>query len=383
MKIKTLLLLIMILIFVGIAGGIVLKKKSADTPEDRLGKTLLPGFPVNEVTTVVLNHGKEWVSLKKKDERWVVESRYDYYADFSKISDLLRKIHSLKVGRQFEAKEETVARLFPKQGAGTLSPEESAGMRVELQKGERVTLVSLHLGKVRRPDPERGVPSGQYVMLDDKKQIYLVDQDFQSIKPIPANWLEKTLVEIKSDQIRKVTCRKKEDNKVLYTLLRQSGDKPLELSDPPDGTKVNAMAVNRLINAVRNLKMTDVEGPFKKSKDSRNFPVEIAFELFNGMTYRLYFAKSCPSKEQCRLKISAGYSKPPSKGREGPETNASDKAPISPAKSPEEYALEAQQINARIEPWVYLIAEWQKEAFPLGLDPLLEKPAPSEAKNGG
>ena len=49
-------------------------------------------------------------------------------------------------------------------------------------------------------------------------------------------------------------------------------------------------------------------------------------------------------------------------------------------KTPEEYALDAQKMNERLSPWIYVIPKWQHEAFITDLDQLLEKPDRKKTK---
>src|SRR5258708_7311104 len=63
----------------------------------RMGERLLPKFPLNETAQITVRQSDSEMNLVKKADRWKVRERGDYPANFSEISDLLRKIWDLKI----------------------------------------------------------------------------------------------------------------------------------------------------------------------------------------------------------------------------------------------------------------------------------------------
>ena len=53
---------------------------------------VLPTFPLNEIERVRIKQSSGEVNLEKSDELWRVKERSGYLANFSEISDLLRKV---------------------------------------------------------------------------------------------------------------------------------------------------------------------------------------------------------------------------------------------------------------------------------------------------
>jgi hypothetical protein len=107
------------------------------------------------------------------------------------------------------------------------------------------------------------------------------------------------------------------------------------------------------------------------------------------MLYRLYPGKPCAGDDRCYLRLEAGYEEPaPMEEDKSAEDTSKKEAPAeetakeevskeekpSPDKTPEEMRLEAKKLNDRFSPWVYVISNWQHEAFVTNLDQLLEKP---------
>src|SRR6185437_5299725 len=63
-----------------------------------VGKKLLgDNFPINDVASISVQHGTNKLDLARKDDLWRVRERADYPANFSQISELLKKLRDLKI----------------------------------------------------------------------------------------------------------------------------------------------------------------------------------------------------------------------------------------------------------------------------------------------
>ena len=85
-----------------ILGGLVWSLKKSDESSwtqtaNRVGQTLLPNFPINDVANIRIDNGHTVISLAKKDGQWRVKERGDYPANFTMISDLLLRIQDQKI----------------------------------------------------------------------------------------------------------------------------------------------------------------------------------------------------------------------------------------------------------------------------------------------
>ena len=80
-----------------ILGGLAWSLKKSDESgwtqsANRVGQTLVPNFPINDVADIHINNGHTSVSLTKKEGQWRVKERGDYPANFALISDLSLKL---------------------------------------------------------------------------------------------------------------------------------------------------------------------------------------------------------------------------------------------------------------------------------------------------
>jgi hypothetical protein len=118
----------------------------------------------------------------------------------------------------------------------------------------------------------------------------------------------------------------------------------------------------------------DVEDPSAppEASQKKTSPL-LEYQLFNGLTYRIYPGKACSETMPCYLRIEVDYLKPRPVKEEKLEKASSGKKKPAAEISEEELAAKATGENARVSPWVFVIPEWQHNAFFTNLDQLLEK----------
>lgn len=392
MKMKTLAVLLVILALLAGAGVLVVRLKTSKPTEGGLGSPLFKELPVNEILAIDIKGHDKSVSLIKNAQRWVVKNRFDYPADFSKITDLVRKLKEAKIGRKFESSEETTKRLSLKDPENPDGAENEKGTRLNFTGENEASIASILLGKTRMSGGERNFPDGQYLRLGKETQVYLIDKHFSNLKNEPSEWLEKSLLQVKGEEIQKIRSLETVGEKLRYLLERPEKGKELELKDLPSDAKVQKSSLGRLERALSSLRMEDIVDP-SASPDSigMEVPTRIEYHLFNGMIYRLYPSKACSEDDRCYLKIEVDYLQPPVKKEEAGEEETSEKTEkeeagkeetsekaekeeTPPEKSGQEMGLEAKELNERLSPWVYVIPKWKHGDFLTDFDQLLEKP---------
>ena len=373
MKTRTLIILLIILGFLAGVGALIIRLKAMDRSKEDLGALLFGDLPANEIVSITIQGAKDSVSLAKEEDRWIVVDRFHYPADFSQIIDLVRGLKEVKIGRQFESSEETHKRLSLKDPDDPDASEEEKGTRILLSNKKETPLASLLLGKAREAGEERRFPSGQYIRLGKESKVYLIDQHFAYLQKKPPGWLDKTLVEVKEEEVEKISCMTPDGKKTHFAFERPEKEKDLEALNLPKDRKVKKSALERLSRALSSLRIEDVEGPSNDSESaSMKRTKRLEYHLFNGMIYRLYFGKACSETEPCLLQLEVDYEQPSPEKEETAESESS-KEEASFEKTPEEFTLEAKQLNERFSRWVYVIPKWQHDAFITDLDQLLEK----------
>jgi hypothetical protein len=384
MKTKTLVILLIILGLVAGAGVLVIHLKSQSRSGSPLDKLILEKLPANEISSINIKGSEKSVLLTKKPDQWVVENRFDYAADFSKIADFVRKLKQAKIGRQFESTQATLKRLSLKNPDDKEIGDLEKGTQIQLKDKSGKLLASLILGKPRKSGTERSFPDGHYVRLDNDPTIYLIDTHFAHLQKEPSEWLDKALLKVEAKEVKKISCLRADGKTTNYTFQRAEKGTELEPTALPANRKVDKSALTRLAGSLSSLSMEDVLDP---SDDSAVRELKqsdtLEYHLFNGMIYRVYPGGECSDDAPCYLKVEVGYQKPTEEDKPAADDKASNGKENSPKKSPEEVALEAKRLNERLSPWIYVISKWQHNAFVTDLDKLLEKPDKTVTKKDG
>ncbi len=379
MKIKTLVILLIVLGVLAGAGALIIHLQNSSSSSGEMGAYLLEQLPANEVASIVIETLGDTVSLMKKGDSWVVEERFGYPADFSKISDLVRTLKQVKVGRRFESSEKILKRLSLKSPGDTGAPEDGRGTWIRIKDKEGKPVLGILLGKTRMKGKERKVPDGQYVMLSKGPEIYLIDTILSSFETGPSGWLAKNPVKVDAKEVKSISCTGPGGKPVHYRFERAGKGKDFELIDPSTNHEIKKSSLNRLSNALSSLQINDVENPSAppESIEKETSPL-LEYHLFNGLTYRVYPGKACSGTIPCYLRIGVDYQRPGPAKREKAQAASSRKKEPATEKSEEELTAEATEENAHVSPWVYVIPEWQHNAFFTSLDQLLEKKAGKE-----
>lgn len=343
--------------------------------KQKIGNKIFDSMPINSVARVVIESDEGTVDLKKGENHWVVANRFGYQADFNTITDIVKKIHKAKSGRQFNGDEGTLARL------GLIAPDstegiaENKGLRIQLKDKADKPLLDLVVGKNREGAAASG---GQYVRRAEQETVYLIDQNFKYVQKKPAEWIKTDLLDIDGKNVEEITCLAADSQTIKYRLKRPEKGKDGEFIDPPEGKKTKPYKVNNLFRALSNLTISDIADPMA---DAASFGFDETpihqFSLFDGTRYSVKIGKAVKEDEdKYYCKISCSFSAPPEKPvekAEKSETTEPSKEGASDQKekkndgdkglSPQELAQKAEELNQRLRAWVYVISKWKKEDF--------------------
>jgi len=384
MKIKTFVSLLVILAILVVAGILLVREQPSRRGEVALGTQLLEDLPVNGVVAIKIKGPEgDTVSLAKKGDQWAVEDRYGYPADFSKIADFVRALQQMKVGRSFEASEATLKRMKLRDPEGADVPDDEKGILVELKDDAGKSLAGVVIGK-RRKTGQGASTQGQYIRLDPDPVVYLVDKDFASYRREPEDWLEKLLVDVEDDAVRKVVCEGLDEEGVLFGVERPGEGAELVLLDPPPDKKIKKASLDILARALDTLRLDDVVDPAATLESlGIELQARLEYHTFDGMIYRAYPGKSSTDAERFYLRLEVDYKEPPEEVKEAtaeepdPDKDEAEEEEQQ-EKKPEEMALEAKEMNDRLSAWTYEISEWKHGDFIMDLEEFFEEPEKKE-----
>lgn len=379
MKSKTFIILLVTCAALTLFTYVTVNHDDAGKKQEKMGGKLFSDLPLKAVALVTVKGADESVTLKKGEDVWLLENKFNYPASFSLLTEIVSNLKDAAVGRSFKADDETLSRLSLQSPDNKDKAAEERGVEVILQDKDSKVLADVIVGKAR---PE----GGHYLMLAKDSTVYLVDKTFRNLDKKLADWLDKELTEeINSADIEKVVCR--DGEKILYTFKRPEKGKDAEFEGSiPEGKKLKRAKVNDVFGAMSYFRIDDIADPAKKAEET-GLDKALCFEfyLFDGTVYKAYpGSELTEDKEKSYFKAEVAYLAPEKKAEE--KTDEADKAEADKDKKQEQpekaeekpksdadISADAKKLNEKISPWVYVISKWKHEKFIANADDFFEE----------
>ncbi|MDF1592911.1 MAG: DUF4340 domain-containing protein [Desulfobacterales bacterium] len=359
MKLKT--FAILLITFCILLAVVLLTTRTKKTAEDQadMGAKLFAGLAAGNIAAITITSPEATAKLKQTPNGWIVENRFGYPADFSKVAELVKKLSDAKIGRTFPASAEIQARqsLYPPEQQEL--PADQKGTRIVLADKDAKTLADLIIGKER----ENGGDTF-YVMPLPQSRICLIDQNFRFLEKKPADWLNKKPLDLNPKKVQKVVLFDPKKNRAIYTLQRPAEDKDPVLLDLAPDKKMAKFKADQLFEALTSLTVEDVADPGQKDAARFSGAPRFDYTLYDGTVYHVFpgaALKEDAEKHYFRTEVS--YQPPP--GKADPAQKESQ------AKLKEE----AEKLNLKISPLTYVISKWVYDSFFTDPKNLIEKEA--------
>lgn len=273
-----------ILHFAGGGGGIEAKQSSTEK------RTVLSGFPINDVAAIAIQAKEGGVTLKKGESAWVVEERADYPANAESVADLLKDVWALEIGQPVPIGRSQYGRLNLVDPAEAESADEAATVLV-FRDAEGKDLASLWLGKVfersdNRPSPLGGMSTseaGRYVKPGDSNSVYLVGETFDLAKTDPAEWLSEEFFKVDSVKSIAVDTGSAEDD---WKLVRDDSTADFTLVNAKEGEEADGGKTASMKSAFANPRFEDVLVD-AEAEENKTDKATFLIETFDGFTYTI------------------------------------------------------------------------------------------------
>ena len=375
MKGKNLVILTVAAVILAGAALMTSRDKRPSAP-DLMGRHVFPDLPVNEADRIVIYRADKSLTVAKTDDVWISKDRYNYAANFDRIRTLLVKLADLKIGhtvRVEESQKPELRMISPK--AAVANNVNKTGILLEIYGNNESLLCSLLIGKPfeRKENGEEGLygiyPDGQYISPDNGKNVYLVSEMFNALPAEPADWLDTSLFNVDSANIKEMMITGP-DRKELR-LVRNKNNR-LELPGLTEKEEIESTKINGIETALSWLKFDDVADPALTDKElGMDKPVIFEAVTKFGETYTVKVGGSTEDKTRHYVKISALLKEP-----EAPEA-AENKAEenLTPENSPKqgeasgkadkrkELELNIKTLNEKLGKWTYLISSYKTDSM--------------------
>jgi hypothetical protein len=356
---KQLILLLAALIVLG-GAGLVLRNRNQDSwnpAGEKLGQKLLPNFQVNDVAAMRIK-GESDLDLVKKDDRWRVQERNDYPANYSEIADLLMKMHDLKVAQAEPIGSSQLGRLHLAEPGS--NPD--AATLIEFKDGQGKVLQSLLLGKKHTHKAERPsrmsfgddeMADGRFVMLkSDPHEVLVVSDPLTTVDAKPAGWLNKDFFKVEKPKTISFVSTNATNS---WNLSRESENGPWALSNLKPGEVVDTNKVSSLSSTLSYPSFVDVET--NAVKTGMDKPLVVAITTFDHFTYTLKIgAKTSENDYPLSVAVVADF---PTERTPGKDEKPDDKKKLDKEfqdkLKPLQDKLKQEQA---LDKWTYVVNSW-------------------------
>jgi hypothetical protein len=202
----------------------LLLARPAAEPSAQENEPLIPGLRalVNDIDEIeiVSSDGSPLVKLRRERERWRVQERDGYEADFERVHELLRTLASAQRASPRTANPDWYARL------GVVEPgqPEASGMMVRFPGTALPGLI------VGNPD---NAGQGHFVRLATEEKSWVSDQPVELPERL-IDWLERSVMDIPARELSEVTIRHPDGDTVELKAADEEGEQWV-LMNVPDG----------------------------------------------------------------------------------------------------------------------------------------------------
>ena len=367
---KQLTILIVLGLVVGGLGFYLQKQKaeSFKASDSTLGQKLLPDFPINDVAQVVIKHATNELNLVKQEDVWKVRERNHYPADFTAISEFLRKAWELKTVQNVPAGPSQLARLEL-----TTPPDKgtNSGTLVEFKDKSGKAIKSLLLGKKYMRESQGSSPfgggdwpAGRYVMaVGTPPKVWLISDPLSNIEPKPEPWLNKELFKVEKLRSVSVTFTNATNS---WKLARETETGEWKLADKQEGEELDAAKIGGVGNALSSPSFNDVLARGAKPETTElDKSIVASLETFDNFAYTVKISgKTNEENYYLTMAVAVDLSKERTPGK---EEKPEDKEKLDKEHKEKMDKLKEKLKKEKVfEPWTYLVSKWT-------IDPLLKE----------
>jgi hypothetical protein len=361
---KQLLILIVVVAIVGGAGLALWKKDQGEwNKSPRKQERLLPGFPVNDVAQVQIKSATAEVNLVKKADRWLVQERFGFPANFGEISEFLRKLWEMKPGDSVEVGQSQLGRLElldPAKGSNSAT-------KVEFKdkNGKVVSLLLLgkkHMKSSPSPSPMGGGdwPDGRYLMVsNDLQSVCLVKETFSNVEPKPETWLDKEFIKVEKIKTISLVSTNATNS---WKLSRETEAGEWKLAGTTTNEPLDSVKASAAGTAMMSPSFADVVSRDEKPEATGlDHPTVVTLETFDNFVYTLRFGKTTADGNNYYMDFNVQLNYP------NQRIAGKDEKPEDKEKLDKEFKAELKKLGEKrdkekaLEKWAYQVGKWSVE----------------------
>ena len=230
----------------------VSQRKDAASPQT--GQPVFPGLKatINDVSEMSIVTQSGTITIHRAEDSWRVKEKHEYPADLGKVREALIGLAELKILEPKTRKPE----LYEKLGVQDVEAEGSLSTSVTLKDAAGNTLAAVIIGN-DRPAGGDGDQKEMFIRKPENPQTWLA-MGTLSIEKNPGEWLDKELVRIETNRVRRLRVIHPDDTRLVLEKAKPA-DLDYHMVDLPEGLELQSQfTVNNVVSTVASLSMDDV-----------------------------------------------------------------------------------------------------------------------------
>ena len=366
MKAQSLLILLALAVIVG-ALCFVLARKSDSELKASVGVKPFEAAPVNDSERIVVRDANGECVVQKLDGIWVVPSKSNYPADFSKIGSLLRDIVDLKPAQSIPGGESCLERfelLPPAKGVA------KSGLEIQVfGKDAARPLLALRKGKPYKPsegeEDQMAMMMGggnqndavRFAFLPAGNTVVVINNPLRQASAKDSDWLDKDFIKV--SELKSVSLA--DGANALWTISRESPSSEWGIDgEIPANAEFDKQGAAAIGSGFSWLNFNDVAGKVSaKPEHGLDHPRVITAEAFDGFSYKFTVGDDEGGKIYATAAVD--FKPVPRVAPKGEKPEDAKKAEEEYAKKLSESKEKAAKMAKLVDGWIYVFDKYSLE----------------------
>jgi hypothetical protein len=269
-----------------------------------VGDTLLKDVPIDRVTVIDINDGKNKVQLAQKAGKWVVPSRDDFPANVTSVNTVTDNAFALKVQDVLkDVGKSQYGRLGLAESGEGVKPEET-GKTLSFKDESGKELAAITVGRTQEKKPDENMfsmsgpePAPQWIKVGGSDVIYKAATGFSKLEGDPKSWLDREggdkFFKVEKHKSITVTGPTPEES---WRLFRETDGGEIKLDSGKPGEEFDAPKASGQSSVFSYITFDDILPAAEKDKAALDKPTHTAvIETFDGLTYTIKVGAKVPA----------------------------------------------------------------------------------------
>lgn len=364
MKFRSLLILVIIL---GALAALVFKTRqnAQSSASSESGQRVLKIDDINNVAKIEITSGKEHVVLLRTNDRWTVETLWNYPAQFDQLASTLRTLDLLRIGEVIRGGAATLDEF------GLADSDSSFPAHLKLFDASGALTDEITIGQPRISQAMNmgfSAPDSRYIQIG-KGEVVLAEPFMNDVRRRPSDWIESNLPHYGPGDIASMSAEP--TNGKPYSVTRL-GENEYAGGGALKKKTISVESAELWFRAFQSLSTrTIIEPDTPPDVLDRGSGGSVTALLTNGIVVRADIGARSEKTMGHYGWLTFSYNAPPL--LESTDTNAL--AADAEARATAE--KESKRLQERYEPWIYIFDYGQAAKFMIAPERLTETNAPA------